>query len=286
MSVRSEHGALAVWLGLAFVVCVLGACAAPAPPSMPLVPRVAVPSAPTTVIGTDDPVELAIGTSAALYASSPVVLADVGDGVAQTRAALTARPLGAPLLLVPEGDSPADGAGDADGVHAELARLNPVSILAVGDAARGWAEEPGVAAEVVTDETALPDVRAPGPRPSVLVLALAQDAATRLAATTSAQASEARVAVLPSGDPRRAPRIAYPPGAPPAQHVVALGTTFGTPEVLARRLAVARTGVELPGGGQVLFPGRRIVALYGHPGAPAMGILGEQGPEPAAVALP
>jgi hypothetical protein len=34
---------------------------------------------------------------------------------------------------------------------------------------------------------------------------------------------------------------------------------------------------ELPGGGRVLFPGRRLVALYGHPGAPSLGVLGEQG---------
>lgn len=34
--------------------------------------------------------------------------------------------------------------------------------------------------------------------------------------------------------------------------------------------------VELPGGGRVMFPGRRVVALYGHPGTPALGVLGEQ----------
>src|SRR5262249_7256782 len=28
--------------------------------------------------------------------------------------------------------------------------------------------------------------------------------------------------------------------------------------------------------GQVIFPGRRMVALYGHPGAPVLGVLGEQ----------
>lgn len=33
---------------------------------------------------------------------------------------------------------------------------------------------------------------------------------------------------------------------------------------------------ELPGGGTEVFPGRRIAALYGHPGTPAMGVLGEQ----------
>jgi hypothetical protein len=45
---------------------------------------------------------------------------------------------------------------------------------------------------------------------------------------------------------------------------------------LAYRLAVAVTGVQLPGGGQILFPGRRLVALYGHPGDPALGALGQQ----------
>lgn len=40
---------------------------------------------------------------------------------------------------------------------------------------------------------------------------------------------------------------------------------------------------ELPGGGRVMFPGRRLVALYGHPGAPSLGVLGEQGVAAAVV---
>ena len=32
----------------------------------------------------------------------------------------------------------------------------------------------------------------------------------------------------------------------------------------------------LPGGGDVLFPGRRLVAIYGHPGDSHLGVLGEQ----------
>jgi len=32
---------------------------------------------------------------------------------------------------------------------------------------------------------------------------------------------------------------------------------------------------ELPGGGHVLFPGRRLVAIYGHPGDDNLGVLGE-----------
>ena len=58
--------------------------------------------------------------------------------------------------------------------------------------------------------------------------------------------------------------------------MIALGSGFGPVRRLRARLAVAATGVQLPGGGQVLFPGRRLVALYGHPGTPALGVLGEQ----------
>jgi hypothetical protein len=41
-------------------------------------------------------------------------------------------------------------------------------------------------------------------------------------------------------------------------------------------LPVAKTGRQLPGGGRVLFPGHLLVALYGHPGAPGLGVLGQQ----------
>jgi hypothetical protein len=58
--------------------------------------------------------------------------------------------------------------------------------------------------------------------------------------------------------------------------VIAVGKEFGPGVRLENRLAVAETGRQLPGGGQVMFPGRRLVALYGHPGAPALGALGEQ----------
>jgi hypothetical protein len=40
--------------------------------------------------------------------------------------------------------------------------------------------------------------------------------------------------------------------------------------------------LQLPGGGTVLFPGRRLVAIYGHPGDSNLGVLGEQ-PVDAAV---
>ncbi len=61
-----------------------------------------------------------------------------------------------------------------------------------------------------------------------------------------------------------------------AEAVVAVGTAFADEDGLDWKVATAATGVALPGGGQVLFPGRLLVALYGHPGTPSLGVLGEQ----------
>ncbi len=41
--------------------------------------------------------------------------------------------------------------------------------------------------------------------------------------------------------------------------------------------AAPAPAAELPGGGRRVFDGRVYVALYGHPGVPALGVLGEQG---------
>src|SRR5690606_35013358 len=92
----------------------------------------------------------------------------------------------------------------------------------------------------------------------------------------------ARVIAVAGADPRADPAaIAALATEPLPDRVVALGAGFGSADLLRPRLEVAATGVELPGGGQVLFPARRMVALYGHPGAPVLGVLGEQGPDAA-----
>ncbi|WP_418605889.1 hypothetical protein [Georgenia sp. SUBG003] len=47
-------------------------------------------------------------------------------------------------------------------------------------------------------------------------------------------------------------------------------------DTLTWRTATAATGTELPGGGQLVLPGKTYVALYGTPGSGALGVLGEQ----------
>ncbi len=75
-----------------------------------------------------------------------------------------------------------------------------------------------------------------------------------------------------------APRLPATVGAAPDAVVALLGAGWdgADRDLLAWQLAVLRRGVELPGGGYELFPGRRLVALYGHPEGGALGVLGEQ----------
>jgi hypothetical protein len=97
-----------------------------------------------------------------------------------------------------------------------------------------------------------------------------------VAAITTARAAGARVLVTGATDPRTDPDLIVALADQPPSHTLALGDRFGPADRLRDRQAVAATGVQLPGGGQVVFPGRRFVALYGHPGAPVLGVLGEQ----------
>lgn len=67
-----------------------------------------------------------------------------------------------------------------------------------------------------------------------------------------------------------------------AGNLVALGSGFGSDDDLRRRGELAGTvDGRLPGGGQVMFPGRKIIALYGHANEPLLGVMGEQPPNQA-----
>ncbi|HEX5331399.1 MAG TPA: hypothetical protein VFW79_02030 [Cellulomonas sp.] len=111
---------------------------------------------------------------------------------------------------------------------------------------------------------------------------LTDGAPVQLAALATARAAGVSVLVVPGGDPRLFATAVDTLGAVKPSAVLALGSVFGTPELLAARVAAASTGVQLPGGGQLVFPtapgvlGKRYVALYGTPGTPGLGVLGEQ----------
>ena len=182
------------------------------------------------------------------------------------------------MLLTPkDGDNLGETA-----LRLELQRLAPATLVTFGAAAKAWADKQAAFAvpgtTVVSDPTGkvtLPEV---GPvQPLAGLTVLATDTSASAAAAAVARASGARVLLIKGSDPRADGAAIKALHEQPTDHVVAIGSAFGPADRLRARVDTAATGVTLPGGGQVLFPGRRMVALYGHPGDGGLGVLGEQG---------
>ncbi|PYF99201.1 hypothetical protein SAMN05216184_10883 [Georgenia satyanarayanai] len=213
---------------------------------------------------------------------------DVGDAVivpAPADDAALAEDLG---LSVGEAVEVAEGEEVTAVVGLERGELTPLA--AATDAAADDAAEQttdGASAEATDDASAEAttepaDEELPAtelPEPVTGTLALTTGAPAELLATATARAAGADVAVVPGGDPRATSESVSALSEAGAEHVVGLGDAFGDDETLAWRAATAASGVELPGGGQLVFPGKRYVALYGSPVTPALGVLGEQGTE-------
>ncbi|GAB7193252.1 hypothetical protein NUM3379_39610 [Kineococcus sp. NUM-3379] len=218
--------------------------------------------APVTVLPGGDPGELAAATSRTLFTRSPaVVVAAAGE---EERAAATARERGVPLL--PAGDAAA----------AEVRRLGATEVLTAGAGAAAWAGEAFASEGPRVAELGAATGSASRPRPAPDLLVLTDGSPAQAAAAATAQAAGAVVRALPGGDPRADAQLVADLAARPPARVVALGDTFGPVERLTARLAAATAGAQVPGGGQLPVAGRRIVALYGHPGTPGLGVLGEQ----------
>ncbi|RAW10269.1 hypothetical protein DPM12_19055 [Phytoactinopolyspora halophila] len=159
-------------------------------------------------------------------------------------------------------------ASEADGVQrlvvdgAEPPESSPTTQGSEDDAASGG------------DGTTLPAMTPPEPLDDLTVLAAPEAEGTATVAT--ARASGARVLVTEESDPRADGELIDELAESPAGPTMAIGSEFESAERLRARLDVAATGAELPGGGQVLLPHRRFIALYGTPRSAAMGALGEQ----------
>lgn len=252
-----------------------------------------LPERDVTVLDSDHAGGLAVQASQALFdRSTLVVLAGAGDPPGQREAAAEAVRLRVPLLLTPApeaGDVREAGradAGEAAGTGGELDRLGTDAVLTYGEAAdawaRTWAREHDRPVDTVAapgEPPHLPDAHQP--LTSLTVLTTGADRA--VAATATARAAGAQVLVTDVTDPRVDRDVIAALAADPPTHTLAVGAEFGPADRLRGRLATATTGTELPGGGQVVFPHRRLVALYGHPGDPVLGVLGEQ-PRDAAIA--
>ncbi|WP_309229533.1 MULTISPECIES: hypothetical protein [unclassified Blastococcus] len=279
----------------------------------------AAPGERLTLLPQTEPAAAALAASDVFFDSSPVVVsARADDRPGLLLAASAAVGLGVPLL-VDDGDGFADeldrldagtvlAVGEADGAGADgpdvvrvPARagavaastglpLDEVEEVAAEDELEAVADldrdEPVALVDEAPDDPRadddveqLPRVRPGADRAGTVVLVPAEDDA--VAAVATARAAGAQVVVLDGpADPRGSEAARTALADEGTESVVALGD-LAADEGLDWKVETAASGTELPGGGQLLFPGRLLVALYGYPGSAALGVLGEQPVEAA-----
>ncbi|WP_251150524.1 hypothetical protein [Cellulosimicrobium sp. Marseille-Q4280] len=233
-----------------------------------------------------DAATLAVAGAAAESVAGPVLVVSDGDGGEDVSEEL--RRLGVEgLALVEAGPAPGTETGGADAPDATPSDAGTRAVPGLDDVVTVTVDPAAVAPDGEPDaaalDAALADLPATGePETSAGTLALTDRTTTPASAVAgaTARASGATVLDVPGGDPRAT--SATVEGVHDAQAdgatsgTVGLGPSFGTAEDLTWRVETAATGVELPGGGQIALPGKRYVALYGSPGAPVLGVLGEQ----------
>ncbi|OII38985.1 hypothetical protein BIU98_12640 [Curtobacterium sp. MMLR14_010] len=218
-----------------------------------------------TVVTQRDAAERALRASRALFASAPgAVLAPADDAPAIRKAASAARTAHVPVLLVDDERRRA--------VAAELRRLDASWYQTVGTVHIDTSVEKRAASEETDDADA--------PRASRSVTVVMAEATEDAAVSATAKAAGATVVTMPEGvtDPAAAPEVVRALHEHEESPTVLVGRAFvklGDPRWTVR---AAEGGWQLPHGGQRPFDGHRYVAMYGAPGAPALGVLGEQDP--------
>ncbi|PZF06676.1 hypothetical protein DEJ01_04825 [Curtobacterium sp. MCLR17_040] len=230
-------------------------------------PTLAKASADTvTVADASDAAARSVRVSKALFASAPgAVVARAGDTDGIRDAAKAAASAHVPVLLTAKDKSTA--------VARELDRLGADWYQAEGD----------VSVDTDVEQRQAPDGGdAPeSTRASRQATVVVADASADAAAVATAKAAGARVVTMPEGvtDPAAAPDVVTALHERAKHPTVLVGAAFEAlpdPEWTVR---AAEGGFQLRNGGQRPFDGHRYVALYGAPGAPALGVLGEQGPK-------
>jgi hypothetical protein len=137
------------------------------------------------------------------------------------------------------------------------------------------------AEELPPEEEAFPVVVAGGGERGVAWLVDSAQPELALAAAAAAVHSGGLMALVDGADLRRVPEVGRALRSAPggSSLVYLVGAVTGE---ASWQLPLLLEGDELPGGGYLLFPGRRLVALYGHSWAPELGVLAEQPPDEAA----
>ena len=232
-------------------------------------PRVCTPQ-PGSVPERIDPTDLEAAAIAISQATFPcadhVALAPAGDAGLIVSAGSHSGQNGGPLLLV-DGDP-------SEALLAELARLAPTRLSLAGFAALDANAFGGPPVERITGLAVAAEDDPLSADPDRLWIVDEEASSILPVVRRAAQAAGDRV-VVAGGDLRGlAEDQADAIRTAGAARIAVVGLT----EDAVWQTRVVMRGDELPGGGLLMFPGRRLVAFYGHPGAAVLGVLGEQGP--------
>lgn len=119
--------------------------------------------------------------------------------------------------------------------------------------------------------------------PLVGVTGIATEEAASVPVVATARAAGVPITVLPADapNPQDSPDAIAALSAEGVAARLAIGPALAAERQLEWKVASAATGAQLPGGGQRMFPDHMMVAMYGTPGAPVLGILGEQDVQPS-----
>ncbi|AWB93921.1 hypothetical protein C3E78_17835 [Aeromicrobium chenweiae] len=214
------------------------------------------PSRALDVIESSTAAQSATGVSQRFFTSArSVVVVARHDRAAQRRGIAEATTRGVPVLI-----------SDAS-VPREVERLGATTVLTSGRVRA----VPGVRTRPVPEKPAT----SPATERSSDAIVLTRSRSANAVAVATARIAGATVLQVPDADPRRSASVAKTLRSRPDSPVVALGRPFA--RNLAYTVQVVRRDVRQPAGGFLALPGKRYTAMYGHPGAPQLGVLGEQG---------
>lgn len=227
------------------------------------------------MLDSSTPPAAAISVSERIFASSEIAIVMSAEHGKNLDPAAAAPPV--PVLI------------DGEGVTQELQRLGVKLVAHPQEHAPANLPE-GTSTVTIdpatTDGGGMPEVRAANePARIALLTGTAEGAhdeqrAAQNIAMRNVHAATGAIVELPGGDPREAGAMeALGPHLDGT--ILAVGEQFGTSDQLAQRLRVAASSPELPGGGTLALQGKIMIASYGHPGAPVLGVLGERDLEAA-----
>lgn len=267
-----------VLLALSVSGLLLGTAGCTAHDDAPTVAQLTRSSADSVaVVAQQDPSARSVAASRALFAAAPgAVVAPSSDTDAVRDAASAARAAHVPVLLTDvDASSSAPSTGTSRGgdpVAAELRRLGADWYQAEGDVS----VDTDVPRQDAPEGNSAPEATGAS-RPATVVVS---DRRSEAAAVATAEAAGARVVAMPGGvtDPAAAPDVVSALHDRAEHPTVLVGTAFGDLPDPQWTVRAAESGWQLPHGGQRPFDGHRYVALYGAPGAPVLGVLGEQDP--------